>query len=208
VVIPEAGVVESPITVSGFNGVVGKVRVSLQLNHTFDFDLRIALVGPDNTTVFLTLNRGGAGQNYGTSCSSAATRTTFDDDAPTPIAAGSPPFVGTFAPDQSLATFMAKSGPAVNGSWRLRIFDDFTPDGGVLNCWSLLISPAVCAAGNGQCATSIAAAESAGEPSAATWLARRTRGALDTLLRRPPIMSTHNAIAGHPAGPMTSASWR
>ncbi len=162
IAIPETGIVESPITVSGFAGVVAKVRVSLQLNHTFDFDLRLALVAPDGTVVFLALNRGGAGQNYGTSCSSAATRTTFDDDATTPIAAGSPPFLGTFTPDQSLATFNTKSGPSVNGSWRLRIIDDFTPDGGVLNCWSLLISPAVCGAGTAQCATSTAEAPVAG----------------------------------------------
>jgi subtilisin-like proprotein convertase family protein len=151
--IPEVGTVESAIDVSGVTEAIGAVRVSLHLNHTFDGDLRIGLVSPDNTVVFLALNRGGAGRDYGTACSPDTSRTTFDDAAATPIAAGTPPFVGTFRPDQLLSTYRGKSGSAVNGTWRLRIIDDFTLDGGTLNCWSLLIQPAVCTDGGGQCST-------------------------------------------------------
>jgi hypothetical protein len=151
--IPDVAVTNSQIPVSGFAGVIGKVRVSLHLNHTFDGDLRIGLLSPDGTLVFLALNRGFAGMNYGTACSPDGSRTTFDDAAATPIAAGIAPFVGMFQPDQALATFKGKSGPAVNGTWTLRIFDDFSMDEGMLNCWSLFIAPAVCAHGNGQCPT-------------------------------------------------------
>jgi subtilisin-like proprotein convertase family protein len=151
--IPEVGTVNSPIDVSGFTGVLNKVRVSLHLHHTFDGDLRIGLVAPDNTLVFLALNRGGAGHDYGTACSPDASRTIFDDAAVTPIASGAAPFVGTFRPDQSLATFNGRSDSAVNGTWQLRIIDDFPMDEGTLNCWSLLLQPAVCADGGGQCST-------------------------------------------------------
>jgi subtilisin-like proprotein convertase family protein len=151
--IPEVGTVESAIEVSGLSGAIGKVRVSLHLNHTFDGDLRIGLVAPDNTVVFLALNRGAAGDNYGTACSPDSSRTTFDDDAATPIAAGVAPFVGTFRPDQLLSTYKGKLGSAVNGTWRLRIIDDFALDAGTLNCWSLLLQPAVCIDGGGQCST-------------------------------------------------------
>jgi subtilisin-like proprotein convertase family protein len=149
--IPEVGTVESPVTVSGISEALAKVRVSLHLDHTFDGDLRIALVAPDNTVAFVALNRGGAGDNYGTACSPDNGRTTFDDDAVTPVATGLAPFVGTFKPDQALAAFNGKVGSAVNGTWKLRIIDDFFGDSGNVNCWSLLLTAATCPDGGGQC---------------------------------------------------------
>jgi subtilisin-like proprotein convertase family protein len=154
-VIPQIGLVESPVSVTGFAGVISRVGVSLHLKHTWDSDLRIGLVAPDNSLVYLALNRGGMGDNFGTSCTDAA-RTVFEDEAGTPISAGSPPFVGTFRPDQALAAFKGKSGAAVNGNWRLVVIDDFASDGGVLECWSLTLSPAGCSDGGGQCPTTIA----------------------------------------------------
>ena len=51
---------------------------------------------PDGTNVTLSVNNGGAGDNYGTGandCAGAAT--TFDDEAGTPITAGTAPFCGS-----------------------------------------------------------------------------------------------------------------
>jgi len=171
--IPDVTVTESPITVSGFTSVIAKVRVSLHLTHTFDGDLRIGLVAPDNTVVFLALNRGGAGSNYGAACSPDAARTTFDDNAAVPIAAGTAPFIGTFQPDQALVTFKGKLGSAVNGTWRLRIFDDFPMDSGTLQCWSLFLSEAVCTDGGGECAVADAAEHASFVPTSARWLLQR-----------------------------------
>jgi subtilisin-like proprotein convertase family protein len=151
--IPEVGTTNSQTQVSGFAGVIGTVRVSLHLNHTFDGDLRIGLLSPDGTLVFLALNRGGAGDDYGTACTPDSNRTTFDDAAATPVATGIAPFLGMFRPDQALATFKGKAGAAVNGMWTLRIFDDFPGDSGMLNCWSLFIAPAICTDGIGACPT-------------------------------------------------------
>ena len=193
--ILDVSAAESPITVSGFTGVIAKVRVSLHLTHTFDADLRIGLVAPDNTVVFLALNRGGAGDNYGTACSPDGARTTFDDSAAVPISAGSPPFVGTFRPDQPLVTFNAKFGSAVNGTWRLRIFDDFTLDTGTLHCWSLFLSEAVCADGGGACTTPDAVEHASFVPPSARWLLQRpgvksVSSVFSPLLNLNPIAST------------------
>ncbi len=143
----------SVINVAGFAGSIGKVTVSLQLIHTFDADLDIALIGPDGTTVDLSSDNGGAGDNFGTACSPDASRTTFDDAAATSITAGAAPFVGTFRPEQALANFDGKTGAAVNGTWTLRMIDDLGGDVGTLNCWTLNLSPLVCTDGGGVCVT-------------------------------------------------------
>ena len=150
--IPDANTngVESIINVSGMSGVLGKVAVSLHILHPFDNDLVVELIGPDGTTVALAKNQGGPGDNYGTSCSFAA-RTTFDDNAPTPISLGNPPFVGTFRPDEPLVIFQGKTGASLNGAWRLRVTDLFPIDVGSLQCWTLSLFPTVCTDGGGAC---------------------------------------------------------
>ena len=84
-----------------------KVTVSFHLTHTFDDDLVISLVAPDGTTVELTSNNGGSGNDYGTSCGGT---TVFDDAAGASITAGAAPFVGTFRPEQPLSTFVGQVG--------------------------------------------------------------------------------------------------
>ncbi|MEW6730357.1 MAG: proprotein convertase P-domain-containing protein, partial [Acidobacteriota bacterium] len=147
--ILDVATVTSVTNVSGFTSSIGKVTVSFFLTHTFDADLDIFLIGPDGTTVELTTDNGGAGDNFGTSC---AARTVFDDAAATAITAGVAPFAGTFRPEGMLAAFNGKSGAAVNGNWTLRITDDLGGDVGILMCWGLQITPQVCIDGGGPCA--------------------------------------------------------
>jgi autotransporter-associated beta strand protein len=148
--IPDIGFVESTNIVSGFVGQVAKVTVELYLTHTFDSDLtNISLIAPDGTTVLLSSANGGAGQNYGSSCSPDASRTTFDDAALTPIASGVAPFMGTFRPQSPLSAFI--NDPIPNGNWRLHIADGFGGSLGTLRCWSLLLFPTTCAPGSGIC---------------------------------------------------------
>lgn len=139
VTITDVSTVTSVTNVSGLTGTVGKVTVSFFLTHTFDADLDIFLIGPDGTTVELTTDNGGAGDNFGTSC---AARTVFDDAAATSITAGTAPFVGTFRPEGLLSGF---NGKPANGTWTLRITDDLGGDTGILMCWGLQISPLTCA---------------------------------------------------------------
>ncbi len=133
VAIPDLTTVESTLTVPTVCPIT-KVTASLHLTHTFDGDIAISLIAPDGTTVLLSNNRGGGGDNFGTGCGA---RTGFDDAAPALISLGAPPFSGTFRPDGLLS---ALNGKNPNGVWRLRIADTVGGDSGNLLCWGLRIT--------------------------------------------------------------------
>lgn len=123
---PNAGdVTESIIAVTN-DFVVGDVNVTVNIQHTFDADIEIKLVGPDNTEVVLSNRNGGSGDNY--------TNTVFDDEGTNAIAGGTPPFTGTFVPDESLSAF---DGGSSLGDWTLVITDFADLDGGQLDNWTL-----------------------------------------------------------------------
>lgn len=116
----------------GFSGQIGKIRATINISHTWDNDLTITLINPDGTRVVLSKNHGSSGDNY--------TDTVFDDSAATAIGSGTPPFTGTFRPDEALSSFYTK--PAT-GTWKLEVADGFDLDGGSLNSWKLEIFPVV-----------------------------------------------------------------
>ena len=135
----DPGTIESSLITSGLTGQITNVTVSFYITHTWDADLRISLIGPDNTAVNLTTANGSSGDNYGSACA-AASRTRFSDSATNFIVGSSAPFVGEFRPEQALSAFNGKSGAAANGTWRLRIQDVEAPDTGALQCWSLNVN--------------------------------------------------------------------
>lgn len=116
-----AGTTTSTVTVSGIpaSEVITDVDVTLDLTHTFDSDLRITLIAPDATSVLLVSERGDSGDNF--------SNTTFDDQAAMAISSGSPPFSGSYRPEQPLSTL---NGGSPNGKWQLQIVDLFTDDSG------------------------------------------------------------------------------
>jgi subtilisin-like proprotein convertase family protein len=129
--------VEVPITVPDV-GVVSDVNVRLRLNHTFDGDLDIFLIGPNGTTVELSTDNGGAGDNFGNGANDCSGNPTiFDDSAGTLITAGVVPFIGPHRPEQLLSAF---NGLPSNGTWKLRIEDDAGGDIGTIGCVELEIS--------------------------------------------------------------------
>lgn len=163
--IADASTIESTNVVAGFTGTLMKAGVALWLTHTWDSDLSLTLISPDGVEVDLSLRNGGSGDNYGTNCTPDSARTTFDDAAGVPITSGVAPFMGTFRPEGSLASFIRGTA---NGAWRLRIIDAVTGDTGVLQCWSLFLYPAACADGGGMCDTcpgAVSGAIGAGDPS-------------------------------------------
>lgn len=134
--IPDVSSVDIPINVAEF-GSVEDVNVSVRLNHTFDGDLELRLIHPDGTTVLLSDNRGGAGDNYGTGandCSGVPTK--FDDSAAAAVSGGVAPFSGSFRPESPLSAFNGKS---TNGTWTLRVTDTATLDVGTVGCVTLEI---------------------------------------------------------------------
>jgi subtilisin-like proprotein convertase family protein len=112
--------------------VIGRVTVTLDLVHTWDGDLAITLISPNNTRIPLSLNNGFSGDNY--------TNTTFSDLGPLPIFAGSPPFTGTFRPELPLSGL---NGQDPAGIWQLEIEDTAGADVGTLNSWSLTITAGI-----------------------------------------------------------------
>ncbi len=149
--IPDAGTLDKTFTVSGITTPLKKVVVSLHITHTADSDLDISLIGPDGTTVVLSSDNGGTGDDYGADCGDDRDRTTFDSTAATSIIAGTAPFVGRYRPEQSLEAFNEKSGADVNGTWTLRIADDTAGAVGSIRCCSLLLYPTACTPGSGIC---------------------------------------------------------
>ncbi len=144
--IPDVSSVDIPITVAP-TGAVADVNVRVRLNHTFDGDVTLALIAPDNTTVTLSAQRSNpndGGDNYGTGNNDCSgTPTIFDDAAANSISTGVPPFAGTFKPETPLA---AMNGISVAGTWKLRVSDAAALDTGTVGCVTLEITrqPYVC----------------------------------------------------------------
>jgi subtilisin-like proprotein convertase family protein len=134
---PDLNTVDIPINVTDV-GAVTDVNVKLRMNHTFDGDLMLTLIGPDGTSVALANGRGGAGDNFGLGANDCSgVPTVFDDSASTAIGAGTAPFAAAFRPDSPLSAF---NGKPVNGVWVLRITDIGPQDVGVVGCVTLEIS--------------------------------------------------------------------
>jgi subtilisin-like proprotein convertase family protein len=149
--IPDLGSVESLIPVSGITAPVGHVQVAVHITHTYDYDLRLTLISPAGTNIVLSSNNGPGGQNYGISCDDKTNMTVFADTAALSIDSATPPFVGTFRPEQPLGALFGQMGSAVNGTWKLRVEDQVKGDTGTLDCWSLQIEPVAPCDGGGQC---------------------------------------------------------
>ena len=130
VAIPDANLagVSSPIVVNAAGAAV-KIVVDVNITHTWDGDLALALISPSGTRVDLSLHHGGSADNY--------TATVFDDNAATPIASGAAPFTGSFRPEQALSTM---AGENISGTWELFVADQGAPDTGTIDSWDLTLS--------------------------------------------------------------------
>ena len=148
--LPSLGTTNVAVTVSNFPSAVVKAVVSVYATAAYDAGLELVLIAPDGSTNILTANDGGLGQNFGIACSPDSARTTFDDAAPSPLAAGVAPFAGSYQPQQALSVFTGKAGTNVNGTWKLRAMDLYG-FGGSVQCWSLFLTPATCTDGGGEC---------------------------------------------------------
>ncbi len=105
------------------------LNVTIDITHANDEDLSATLISPAGTRVPLFCRVGGTGDNF--------TDTMFDDQATTPISAGTAPFTGSFIPASPLAVLANES---VNGTWSLEIRDYTKGNRGTLNYWSLEVT--------------------------------------------------------------------
>ncbi|AEA44326.1 Ig-like domain-containing protein [Fluviicola taffensis] len=122
--------INSPITVTGITpqtaGVLPIVSVNLNIPHTYVGDVTVWLRCPNGSTIELTSDNGGAGQNY--------TNTTFVPTGSPSITTGTAPFTGSFTPEQA---FSLLNSCAVNGVWTLQVYDLGVGDVGTLTDWSI-----------------------------------------------------------------------
>lgn len=132
--IPDEQTVYFPINVSGLQTTIdnnfGVEQVCLNLTHPYMGDLTVSLVAPDGTTVELISNEGGSGNNMQNTC--------FLWNATTLINSGTPPYTGTFRPEEELAE--VNNGQNPNGQWRLSINDNAENDFGDLTGWAITFS--------------------------------------------------------------------
>ncbi len=139
--------VDFPFQVSGFDGAIGKVKVSVFADKsTYIGDLVFTLISPDGTRTILSANVGGTNTTFGSGPGDAQ-RCTFDDSASTPISDAQPPYAGTYKPQQPLSRFNGKAGTKANGTWILNVADVGPADLSTFEVGSLFIAPANCTDG-------------------------------------------------------------
>ncbi len=110
------------------SGGVAEVQAQVNISHTYDGDLHLALISPSGTSVALSTGNGGSGQNY--------TDTLFNDLAAQSIVNGVAPFTGAYRPQSPLG---ALAGQPSAGDWKLRVEDVSALDGGSLNAFVLYL---------------------------------------------------------------------
>ncbi|WP_271856429.1 HYR domain-containing protein, partial [Patiriisocius marinus] len=123
--IPNPGVLSpSPTVTIAESAIIGPGStldsVEITIEHPNVEDLDIFLISPSGTSLELSTDNGGTGDNY--------TDTVFTDSAAN-ITTGSAPFTGMFRPEGG--TFAAAfAGEQINGDWTLSISDDMVMQAG------------------------------------------------------------------------------
>jgi subtilisin-like proprotein convertase family protein len=142
------GVTQSPCNVSGIGTIGGCVtidNVQININHQWDGDIGILLIGPGGQVLDLSTGNGSSGNNF--------TNTIFTDNTTPFITSGTPPYTGTFRPEgRSLSlntpytnapplgthTFAnTYNGTNADGIWILYVNDFFPLDIGEILSWSI-----------------------------------------------------------------------
>ncbi|MEN9570406.1 MAG: hypothetical protein RL172_1637 [Bacteroidota bacterium] len=91
----------------------GLSGVCININHPYVEELEIVLKGPDGTVVPLSIQNGGAGNNY--------TNTCFSATATNSVKFAAAPFTGSYLPEGYLGG--VNNGQNANGTWSLCIQD-------------------------------------------------------------------------------------
>ena len=115
------------IAISGTNADANElISLELNLTHTFTGDLDITLQAPNGSTIILSDDNGGTGENY--------TNTVFSTSGGS-IISGSAPFTGTYTPEQAFSNLTGSA----DGTWTLNIYDDAGGDTGNFANFSITI---------------------------------------------------------------------
>ena len=136
--IPDSGALQGiyPIDVNGIgiiNSSLGVASVCVNIIHPWVSDLEIYLKAPDGTTVPVSIQNGGSGDNYNGTC--------FSGSASIPLEDGIAPFTGSFIPDGYIGA--VNNGQNADGTWQLIIKDIALGETGSLTNWSINFSSAL-----------------------------------------------------------------
>ncbi len=142
------GITQSDCNVSGVGTIgtcVSIVNVTINLQHSWDGDIGILLIGPGGQVLEFSTGNGGPGDNF--------TNTVFSDNAGPFITSGAPPFTGNFRPEGRVTNLLNpySNAPALgtytfantyngtngDGTWTLYINDYVVADVGLLISWSI-----------------------------------------------------------------------
>ena len=144
------GTLLSTLTIPSYDGTFQIQDLSVQLTAAFSTTsgLTAVLIAPDGTQVTLFSGVGGNGSNF--------VNTVLSDSAETSITSATAPFTGTFQPAQSLSALFGKAvdkqittanpsnpNPWVAGTWTLKVTNSLTGVSGMLDNWSLNITPKI-----------------------------------------------------------------
>jgi len=117
---------------TGITDTISDVNVMVTITHTWDDDVNVYLTSPAGTEVELFTDIGGSGDHF--------LYTVLDDQALLAISdfdtSSAAPFTGAFQPEGTLADF---NGETLDGTWTLRVEDDFSGDSGVLLAWGMQV---------------------------------------------------------------------
>ncbi len=103
------------------------------LLHTYDGDLRLEIVSPDNQQIMLSFRRGGSENNFISTCFRGQGSNGLISDG-----ANHPPYTGEFDPDGQLS--LLNNGQDPNGTWYLIVTDMAGVDTGSVYGWHLTFS--------------------------------------------------------------------
>ena len=120
--------------------------LKLGVEHLWLADLDISLTSPQGSTVVISSDNGGSGDHLGIPTDSTCqVVTTFSSSSCDPVSVkdGVAPFLGTYAPEQSLEGLNDGNSPI--GIWTLTICDDSGDDAGFLRYAELVFRPLSCA---------------------------------------------------------------
>ena len=108
-------------------GVISDVNVSHSLTHTYLSDVQTDISSPTNPTTFVKLFNRSCGSTNGT------VNLKFSDGGAGINCAGGAT-LQTVAPNGALSTF---NGQNPLGTWTFRVYDNYSPDTGTINNWSV-----------------------------------------------------------------------
>ncbi|MFI5145329.1 MAG: S8 family serine peptidase, partial [Ignavibacteria bacterium] len=113
-----------------FDKTVLGVRSLINLTHDYMGDLSLSLISPSGTEIVLAAGIGNDGQGF--------INTNFDDYSQNSIQDTNfrYPYTGSFAPVDKLWFI---NGENSSGQWTLKIVDNYAPEQGTLNSWSITL---------------------------------------------------------------------